>query len=166
MNDYKVYLVRLFNSDESFVKIGFTKDPLEKRMYMIDGYNFEEIGVIDSLSYVHAVFLERSLHARLRMCKYEPSIKFDGFGECFSEQPDWLIDTFNSDVFSLVGYVNGMDNGIIVKDASEIDVEFYAPRIRKQVSFHIEQDKDLLEFLKGKKFSTYIKKLIEKEMRK
>lgn len=42
MNDYKVYLVRLFNSDESFVKIGFTKDPLEKRMYMIDGYNFEE----------------------------------------------------------------------------------------------------------------------------
>ena len=36
---------------------------------------------------------------------------------------------------------------------------------KKQVCFNPEYDKELLEFLKGKKFSTYIKKLIEKEMR-
>ena len=38
--------------------------------------------------------------------------------------------------------------------------------IKKQVCFNPEYDKDLLEFLKGKKFSTYIKKLIREEMRK
>ena len=36
----------------------------------------------------------------------------------------------------------------------------------KRASFHKEKDAEILKHLKDKEFSTYIKKLIEKEMRK
>ena len=55
-----------------------------------------------------------------------------------------------------------MEN-MIMLNGSEMKKE---TQIKKQVCFNPEYEKELLEFLKGKKFSTYIKKLIEKEMRK
>jgi len=39
-------------------------------------------------------------------------------------------------------------------------------RVRLAVSLHKENDKELLEFLKNKEFSTYVKSLILKEMEK
>ena len=39
-------------------------------------------------------------------------------------------------------------------------------RVRLQVSFNKVKDAEILKHLKDKEFSTYIKKLIEKEMRK
>ena len=39
-------------------------------------------------------------------------------------------------------------------------------QIKKQTCFNPEYEKDLLEHLKGKKFSTYVKKLIREDMRK
>jgi len=39
-------------------------------------------------------------------------------------------------------------------------------RVRLQVSFNKVKDADILKYMQDKEFSTYIKKLIEKEMRK
>ena len=39
-------------------------------------------------------------------------------------------------------------------------------QIKKQVCFNLEYEKDLLDKLKGKKFSTYVKKLIREDMKK
>ncbi len=39
-------------------------------------------------------------------------------------------------------------------------------QIKKQVCLNPEYEKDLLEHLKGKKFSTYVKKLIREDMKK
>lgn len=39
-------------------------------------------------------------------------------------------------------------------------------QIKKQVCFNPEYEKDLLEHLNGKKFSTYVKKLIREDMKK
>lgn len=166
MENYKVYLVRLFNNNESFVKIGFTKDSIEKRMYPIFDYSFEEIGVIDSLTYVQAVFMERSLHSRLTMHRYEPLIKFGGCGECFINHPQWVSEVFKKSDFSLVDYVNGLDTHENIVDASDIKVDFYSGRERKLVSLHKEHDFDIFEHINGKKFSTYVKKLIRKDMKK
>ena len=39
-------------------------------------------------------------------------------------------------------------------------------RVRLAVSLHKANDKELLEFLKNKEFSTYVKKLIREDIRK
>lgn len=39
-------------------------------------------------------------------------------------------------------------------------------QIKKQVCFNPEYEKDLLEHLNDKKFSTYVKKLIREDMKK
>ena len=38
-------------------------------------------------------------------------------------------------------------------------------RVRLAVSLHKANDKELLEFLKNKEFSTYVKKLIREDMK-
>ena len=49
-------------------------------------------------------------------------------------------------------------------DVSKKDYNY--TRKTKRVSFNKIKENEMLDFLKDKEFSTYIKKLIEKEMRK
>lgn len=75
-----VYIVRLYNKDEDFYKIGIARD-LNARMKAFV-YNCEVIDIIKTNLY-DAIFLEHELHLKNRKNKYEPKIKFGGHTECF-----------------------------------------------------------------------------------
>jgi len=80
-----LYLIKLDNENESFIKIGRTFD-LQKRME-----EFKEVGYVATiLSNVRAnhetIFkLEQTYHKALADYQYIPTIKFVGWTECYNE---------------------------------------------------------------------------------
>lgn len=80
-----VYLVKLFNEDECFYKIGITINSTNLRFMHIKcrNYNMQILKEINTSLY-NAVYLEQELHMLLNKYKYIPKNKFDGYTECFS----------------------------------------------------------------------------------
>jgi len=79
---FKVYVIRLFNEKESFIKIGRTYTSISKRMKHIP-YKYEIIKIlqVDSLS---AIAIECDIKKSLKTYKYSPIKEFGGMRECFT----------------------------------------------------------------------------------
>lgn len=81
----KLYVIRCWNDDEEFIKIGITsEDNINKRFSRTTKlpYKYEVLKVIEgSAEYIFN--LEKRAHSIFRKYKYIPNIKFGGYTECF-----------------------------------------------------------------------------------
>lgn len=82
-HSYKVYIVRCYDENESFFKIGRTFVSIEDRLCKLP-YKYEVIEVYEDNPF--RIFkLERKLHRLSKEYKYTPIKSFAGQTECFSK---------------------------------------------------------------------------------
>ena len=90
-SSFSIYIVRLYNDNEEFFKIGKTYRPIENRMKEIF-YDYEILKLLESGKTKEAGVctckLERTLQNHHKQFKYKPKIKFGGQYECFHTL-DW-----------------------------------------------------------------------------
>lgn len=82
---HSVYIIACFNDNEYFIKIGKTFNSINKRFagnkkmpynfVLLQNYTFDT-----SLS---CSLFEKKLHKKYKNSSYKPSIKFEGYTECF-----------------------------------------------------------------------------------
>lgn len=79
-----VYVIRIYNHEEEFIKIGLTAGELSKRFHgnIAMPYEYEVILEV-RCDPVNAFRLEKKLHKQYCKHKYYPKIKFPGSTECF-----------------------------------------------------------------------------------
>jgi hypothetical protein len=78
----KLYILKLYNDFEEFIKIGITFTTIHKRFISKLPYSYETIKILEDKAEV--VFdLEKELHNKLKGNKYIPKIKFGGRYECY-----------------------------------------------------------------------------------
>ena len=86
---FKVYIIKCWNENELFYKIGRTFRNINKRFHCdIDmPYNYELLRIIDSNNGEYIFDLENYLHKvhQQHELKYIPLIEFNGMYECFKE---------------------------------------------------------------------------------
>lgn len=86
-DSYKVYIIRVFNNEESFIKIGRTFTKISDRFGNGNNtffpYNYEVIKIIEGSS-KHIYDLEKKIHGTIKDFKYIPMISFNGKTECYS----------------------------------------------------------------------------------
>ena len=92
-----LYLINIFNENESFLKIGITVD-INKRFYKLP-YDYKIIKLIEGK--VENIFnTEQELHKKFCNSTYKPSIYFSGITECY---PLSLLEDIQQTIVSL-GY--------------------------------------------------------------
>lgn len=79
-----LYVVRLSNDTEQFIKIGITRKKVAHRLASIQGYRAHEIHTITGTSY-NLFKLEQATKKHFTQHKYCPDIKFPGHTECLTE---------------------------------------------------------------------------------
>ena len=80
----KLYVLRLYNNSESFIKIGITFTSIHKRFVSKLPYDYEILTFIEG----SAEFIfeeEKRLHNLLKGNKYIPKLRFGGMYECYIE---------------------------------------------------------------------------------
>lgn len=100
-HDYisNIYLVRLFNDNEDFVKVGITvKDSTKKRFAARIPYDFEDI--IFESSYCDDIYdLENLVKWKFLLSKYTPLKAFKGETECFEiAQKENIVKFINQEL--------------------------------------------------------------------
>lgn len=88
-DSFKVYIIRCWNEEEEFYKIGKTYKTVEKRFDNKNKmpYNYETVLEETFENAKEASIREDDLKAKNRENKYLPSINFNGKQECFSKNP-------------------------------------------------------------------------------
>jgi len=82
---YTVYVIYLYNDNESFYKIGRTFVPIKNRMKdLVKHYKYEVVLTTVTAKAKDACELERKLHSSNRSNRYTPKMKFGGYTECYS----------------------------------------------------------------------------------
>lgn len=82
---FKVYIVKIFDADESFIKIGKTFTSMNYRMREISRmYNYVVLDVIEADADT-VCKLERKYLRANRDNKYKPCVEFSGHTECFTK---------------------------------------------------------------------------------
>lgn len=81
-----LYVVKLYNEKEFFLKIGITSHQTEKRFKKANDikYNIETIFEYKSFDAGHIWDLEKEYHRKYKQFHYKPSIYFKGNTECFT----------------------------------------------------------------------------------
>lgn len=86
-----IYLIKMSSSDESFFKIGITKESVKSRFRQQDYYDIDVIHF--SKEEAHAVFnKEKQVLKLVKPFRYTPKVKFGGYTECFSEIPNGVFE--------------------------------------------------------------------------
>lgn len=79
-----VYIIKMYNEFESFVKIGISASPNNRYLdYERVGYNVSEIYTSQYPTRIDAFCTESQLHEKLSQYRYTPRIDFAGKYECF-----------------------------------------------------------------------------------
>jgi hypothetical protein len=83
----KIYIVKVFNDSEIFIKIGRTYKSINERLSFLKllNYNFEIIKIIDG-NYEFVYNKEKELLNNYKKFKYSPKTKFNGYQECFDKK--------------------------------------------------------------------------------
>ena len=84
-----VYIIRCWDNNEDFIKIGITtKNTIKKRFKGIIElpYNWEEVRAIHTNLY-NAIYEEHKLHHICEDHSYIPEMYFKGYTECFVDVP-------------------------------------------------------------------------------
>ncbi len=77
------YVLKVYNENEEFIKIGITSKTVKNRYANLKDYKYEIIKIIEGdASKVYD--LEKSLLKKLKLCKYLPNLPFEGWTECFN----------------------------------------------------------------------------------
>jgi len=80
----KLYIIRCYNDNEEFIKIGITSRPIYERFKNSQRMPYEYEVIKEIKGSPKFVFkLEKSLHKRFNSYKYVPELEFEGKGECF-----------------------------------------------------------------------------------
>jgi len=80
-----VYIVRIYDAQEDFIKIGYSNNPDNRYFdFQTAGYCTIEFRRISCESKHSAKSLERELHELVKGHKYFPRRRFGGFTECFT----------------------------------------------------------------------------------
>jgi hypothetical protein len=82
-DSFKLYIIKCYNDNESFYKVGRTYNKLYKRFTQIP-YNVEIIRIIESEDGGYIFDLEKRLKQKYKRLKYLPKINFGGKHECFN----------------------------------------------------------------------------------
>lgn len=84
-DSFKLYVIRCWNDDEEFYKVGKTFNKIEQRFREAESmpYKYEVIKELESNSF-NISRLEHKFHKQLKEHKYSPTIKFEGCTECFT----------------------------------------------------------------------------------
>lgn len=93
-DSYKVYVIRCYDEQESFIKIGRTYQKISKRFRTKEmlPYKFEILHeIIDSG--INVCKLESELKLSCKDYKYKPIKKFNGSWECYTEECLTLLST-------------------------------------------------------------------------
>ena len=91
-DSFKVYIIKCWNDQEIFYKIGKTYSEVSRRFdrkYKIP-YNYEVVKIIEGDAREMSE-LEIKLKAQNKEYKYIPQNKFGGMYECFSQIPEELL---------------------------------------------------------------------------
>jgi len=80
---YKVYIIRIFNNEENYYKVGRTFNKIKKRFNGTIPYNYEILKIITSNNGSEIYSLEKKLHKKLKNYKIKPVLRFKGDTECF-----------------------------------------------------------------------------------
>lgn len=80
-DSFKVYVVRIYNEKEDFLKIGRTYTSIKNRMKHIP-YKYEIIKSLE-VSSLNAIKIENEMKNILKTHKYKPIKEFGGMHECF-----------------------------------------------------------------------------------
>lgn len=83
-DSFKVYIIKCWNDEEEFYKIGKTFMTLNKRTANLRkaSYNYKVIKIVEGNAREISE-LERRLHKKFKESKYKPKVKFGGYTECF-----------------------------------------------------------------------------------
>jgi hypothetical protein len=88
-DSFKVYIIRCWNDEEEFYKIGKTFHKIINRFLkdrtLINNYQYEILQIFESDDGKYISTLEDSLLKENKENKYLPKIKFGGYSECFSK---------------------------------------------------------------------------------
>ena len=88
-----LYLIKCFNKNESFYKIGITVKTVKQRYAQDMPYQYEVIGLVHGEGgYVWQQ--EKNTHRALKDFRYKPCLSFGGMTECFSELTDEVKQFF------------------------------------------------------------------------
>lgn len=80
-----VYILKMYNTDETFYKIGITSQDVTRRFRKHDfEYSYEVLSQT-FMSLYEAVLLEHALHTINKHNKYTPLKQFKGYTECFAQ---------------------------------------------------------------------------------
>ena len=97
---FKVYIIRCYNDNEEFIKIGRTFSKLNKRFEGTSKlpYSYEIIYIKEfsnqqtiTNNSIECCEFEKNLHKKLKSFKYNPLLKFNGYTECFNNDSLELI---------------------------------------------------------------------------
>lgn len=85
-HSFKVYIIRCWNDEEEFYKIGRTFKTVKARFNEKSSipYNYELIKIIEHQEAIYICELEKQLQRENKNFKYLPKISFAGVNECFS----------------------------------------------------------------------------------
>jgi hypothetical protein len=75
-----LYLVEITAQQESFIKIGITCRDLKTRL---SGHNYKAISLIKDVDAGYIFEKEKKLHNKLKQFSYTPTLRFNGFRECY-----------------------------------------------------------------------------------
>lgn len=81
-----LYVVRIWNDTEQFLKVGITVESLEKRFSSLKGlagYEHEVVATTARTAY-EVFLLEQDIKAKMKKKKHRPEHKFPGHTECFT----------------------------------------------------------------------------------
>ncbi|HAV6204968.1 TPA: hypothetical protein JI303_06520 [Acinetobacter baumannii] len=87
----KLYIIKCFNDDEVFYKVGITVTPIEQRYSKgAMPYEYEVVSIVeDEAGFVWD--LEKRLHSLMKDIRYVPKQNFGGYTECFKAIPASII---------------------------------------------------------------------------
>lgn len=85
-DSFKVYIIRCWNKNEEFYKVGKTFTTIECRFKHQFPYQYEIIKIFESKTNAEKITkLEKQIQNKNNQFKYVPKIKFNGMTECFSK---------------------------------------------------------------------------------
>lgn len=114
-----LYIINIFNQDESFIKVGITYDTVEKRFIKLkqSGYEYK---IMTSVSVPEKggraiALIELEVHLALQDYKYKPQNSFKGQGECYKlEYLNNILQRIQYEIdlmrYNLMMFENLLDN--------------------------------------------------------
>jgi hypothetical protein len=92
-NSFKIYIIKCWNNEEEFYKIGRTFNTIHNRFKSNMPYKYEIVKIYEDTA-ENIYNMETELKRKFKNKKYMPNKKFSGMQECFKFENQWLESLF------------------------------------------------------------------------